>query len=160
MAPSCGMGKYAPILLAVGLHGCSSDSDRIEPDQLETMFRAAMAQAKPSPPPQAACFGIEGSAERALRDPPNHLWDELGQELGIPAYPASRCAVETYPYVVTTGDRAVLYTVRVGEQDRNGEILFWASATYGNLGASGQQFRLVHKDGKWTAEPTNVRFFS
>ncbi len=127
-------------------------------DQLEAMFRAAIAQAKPSPPQKAICFGID-ERDRTLSDPPEALRQVLAQGLGLPGFPASQCGFDIYPYVAASRDQAMLYTIRVMEKDDAG-IRFMAVATYGNLGANGEEFRLVRRAGRWVSEPTGLRVVS
>jgi hypothetical protein len=127
-------------------------------DQLDAMFRAAIAKAKPFPPQKAICFGID-EQDRTLSDPPEALRHQLARELGLPGFPASQCSFGLYPYVTASRDQAMLYTVRVIEKNGAG-IRFMAIATYGNLGASGEEFRLVRRAGRWVAEPTGLRAVS
>jgi hypothetical protein len=127
-------------------------------DQLEAMFRAAMAQAAPFPPQKAVCFGIDED-DRTLVDPPEVLRQRLSRELGLPGFPASQCAFDIYPYVTRSRDQAMLYTVRVLETDDDG-IRFMAVATYGNLGANGREFHLVRKGDRWVPEPTGLQVVS
>lgn len=131
---------------------------RLPMDQLEAMFRAALAQAKPFPPQKAVCFGID-EQDRTLSDPPEALRHLLARELGLPGFPASQCSFDIYPYVTASRDQAMLYTVRVMERNTAG-IRFMAVATYGNLGANGEEFRLVQRAGRWVFEPTGLRVVS
>ncbi len=131
---------------------------QVPADQIEAMFRAAVAQAKPFSPQKAVCFGIDAQ-ERTLRDPPEALRRLLSRELGLPGYPASQCSFDIYPFVTATREQAMLYTIRVIDAKGAG-ILFMAMATYGNLGAQGQEFRLVRRNGRWTPVPTGLRVMS
>ncbi|HEX8448210.1 MAG TPA: hypothetical protein VF652_01345 [Allosphingosinicella sp.] len=128
---------------------------RLPLDQLEAMFRAAIAQTRPFAPQKAVCFGID-EPDRTLGDPPEALRQKLARELGLPGFPASQCAFDIYPYVAASRDQAMLYTVRVMEKSGDG-VRFLAVATYGNLGASGEEFRLVRRSGGWVCEPTGLR---
>jgi hypothetical protein len=127
-------------------------------DQLEVMFRSAIAQAKPFPPQKAVCFGID-EQDRTPSDPPEALRHLLARELGLPGFPASQCSFDIYPYVTASRDQAMLYTVRVMERNEAG-IRFMAIASYGNLGANGAEFRLVQREGRWVPEPTGLRVVS
>jgi len=131
---------------------------RLPMDQLDAMFRAAIAQTKPFPPQKAVCFGID-EQDRTLSDPPEALRQLLARELGLPGFPASQCSFDIYPYVTASRDQAMLYTVRVLERSDAG-IRFMAIATYGNLGASGEEFRLVRREGRWVPESTGLRVMS
>jgi hypothetical protein len=127
-------------------------------DQLEAMFRAAIGQAKPFDPQKAICFGID-ERDRTLSDPPEALLQMLARELGLPGFPASECSFDIYPYVTASRDQAMLYTVRFMEKSDAG-LRFMAVATYGNLGANGEEFRLVRREGRWIPEPTGLRVVS
>jgi hypothetical protein len=142
----------------VGQAAAPAAGPRLPVDQLEAMFRAAMAQAKPFPPQKAVCFGIDGE-DREVTDPPEALRQALARELGLPGFPASQCSFDIYPYVTASRDQAMLYTVRVMETNSAG-LRFMAIATYGNLGANGEEFRLVRRAGRWVPEPTGLRVVS
>lgn len=131
---------------------------RLPIDQLEAMFRAAIAQAKPFPPQKAVCFGID-EQDGKLADPPEALRQALARELGLPGFRASECSFDIYPYVTASREQAMLYSVRVMEKNDAG-IRFMAVATYGNLGANGEEFRLVRRAGRWVPEPTGLRVVS
>jgi hypothetical protein len=122
------------------------------------MFRAAIAQTKPFPPQKAVCFGID-EEDRQLGDPPEALRTLLAGKIGLPGYPASQCAFDIVPYVAASRAQAMLYTIKIYESGPAG-IRFLALATYGNLGASGAEFRLVRRGSKWVSEPTGLRVVS
>jgi hypothetical protein len=154
-APGAPAGAPAP---GAGQAGATAAEPQLPVDQLEAMFRAAIAQAKPFPPQKAVCFGVDG-ADRKLTDPPEALRQALARELGLPGFPASECAFDIFPYVTASRDQAMLYTVRVMEKKPAG-LRFMAVATYGNLGANGAEFRLVRSAGRWVSEPTGLRVVS
>ena len=128
--------------------------------QIETMFTSAVAQARPSDGKTAVCAAMQGLEERAARDAPPAAISFLSTALGLPAVPASQCGFHTEPFVTATGARAMLYTVRVETRRPGGSLIFWAVATYGNLGSSGAQFRLVRRGGRWEAVRTGLSVMS
>lgn len=142
-----------------GIFGSCSPASVSEAEQLEVMFRAAIDQVAPAPPQKAICFGIESGTGR-LEDPPQHLLRRWPDVLGLPTYPASSCSFDIFPFVTATGEQAMLYTVKIERRESGGAALFWATATYGNLGAEGRQFKLKRKGGKWIVEPTGLRVMS
>ena len=54
----------------------------------------------------------------------------------------------------------MLYTVKIDNLTANGSVTFMATATCGNLGANGRQFRLVRSQGRWVARPTGLQVLS
>lgn len=138
----------------------ASDTSGLDGTQIDAMFAAAVAQTQPSEEKRAICVGMQGLADRAVADAPARVVRRLGEELQLPAVPASQCRDGLYPIVIATEANAILYTVKVESRDRSGVLTFWATAVFGNMGAQGMQFRLVRKAGRWVAEPTGLSVFS
>lgn len=151
-------------LLTLSLISCAvpraAEEGGIGTDQLEVMFRAAIAQAKPFPPQKALCFEVQSTARLNRTEMPKGLRDRLARELGLPAYPASECGSDIYPFVIASREQAMLYSVRVEEAEERDVVRFWAIATYGNVGANGREYRLVMSAGKWVATPTGLMVVS
>lgn len=138
----------------------SSDTSGLDDAQIDTMFAAAVAQARPGKEKRAVCVGMQSLADQAIADAPARVVRRLGEELRLPAVPASRCRDGVYPIVIATEANAILYTVKVESRDRHGVLTFWATAVFGNMGAKGTQFRLVRKAGRWVTEPTGLSVLS
>lgn len=136
------------------------DTRNLDDAQLDAMFDAAVAQARPGEEKRAACVGMQGLADRAVTDAPERTIRRLAELLRLPAVPASQCRADTYPFVIATEAEAILYTVKVESSDRRGVLTFWAIATYGNLGANGAKLRLVREGGRWVSKPTGVTVIS
>lgn len=138
----------------------ASDTSGLDDTQIDAMFIAAVAQAQPGEEKRAICVGLQGLTDRAVADAPARVVRRLGEELRLPAVPASQCRNGAYPVVIATEANAILYTVKVESRDRHGVLTFWATAVFGNMGAQGTQFRLVRKAGHWMAEPTGLSVLS
>lgn len=124
------------------------------------MFDAAVAQARPTEDKRAVCVGMQGLADKAVKDAPARVVERLGRMLRLPAVPASQCGFDVFPFVVATKANAILYTVKVQARDARGILTFWATATYGNLGANGAEFRLARDNGHWKPESTGLSVVS
>lgn len=136
------------------------DIGDLEDAQIDAMFDAAVSQARPGEEKRAICVGIQGLADRAVKDAPTRVIRRLGETLQLPAVPTSECKFDAFPYVAATKANAILYTVKVEARDRHGILTFWATATYGNLGANGAKLRLVRANGRWTAVATGASIVS
>lgn len=88
------------------------------------------------------------------RNPPAHALDALSRLTDLPVLPASQCAADVFPFVIATGARAMLYSVRVEAIARDGRVTFWASAVCGNQCAYSKEYVLQRENGLWVAEPT------
>lgn len=138
----------------------SLDIVGLEEAQIDAMFDTAVAQAPPMEDKRAICVGMQGTADRNVKDAPARVVRRLGRTLRLPAVPASQCKFDIFPFVAATGANAMLYTVRVSARDARGILTFWALASYGNLGANGAEFRLVRLNGRWNAESTGTMVVS
>lgn len=87
--------------------GRPADSDGMDGAQIDAMFEAAMAQAKPWAEKRAICVGMQGLADPTLANAPESTVGRLGGVFGLPAVPASHCSADIYPYVTDTGAEAV-----------------------------------------------------
>lgn len=145
--------------VAIGLPG-EPDTRDLEDAQLNAMFDAAVAQARPSEEKRAVCVGMQGLADTAVIDAPPRIVQHVGEAVRLPAVPASQCRADVHPFVIATEANAILYTVKVETRDARGVLTFWAVATYGNLGANGAKFRLVRANGRWTPKATGVSVIS
>ncbi|MCE3544150.1 hypothetical protein LXJ56_28645, partial [Escherichia coli] len=121
--------------------------------QLDAMFDAAVAQARPGEEKRAVCVGMQGLTDSAVTDAPPRIVQRVGETVRLPAVPASQCQADVHPFVIATKANAILYTVRVESRDARGVLTFWAVATYGNLGANGAKLRLVREGGRWVPKP-------
>ena len=139
--------------------GCP-DTVGLEESQINAMLDTAVAQAPPMEDKRAVCVGMQGLADKSVKDTPARVVARLGNMLRLPAVPASQCKFDVFPFVAASGANAMLYTVRVSARDAGGILTFWAIATYGNLGANGAEFRLVRLNGRWNAESTGMAFVS
>lgn len=137
-----------------------SDTKGLDDEQIDAMFAAAVAQARPGKEKRAICVGMQGLADKVVADAPSRVVQRLSEELRLPAVPASRCRDGLYPTVIATEANAILYTVKVESRDRRGVLTFWANAVFGNMGAQGTQFRLVRKAGRWMTESTGLSVLS
>ncbi len=131
----------------------------LEDAQINAMFDAAVAQASPTDK-HAICAGMQGLGDKAVKDAPARVMERLGKLLRLPAVPASQCKFDLGPFVVATQANAILYTVKVETRNESGDLIFWATATYGNLGANGAKFRLVRENGRWIAKATGASVIS
>lgn len=122
-------------------------------EQLVLAFALAIEQAAPAAD-SAVCLSLRPSNDAADLNPPLTLREQVGARLGQTAYPASECGFDTTPFLIASGKRAILYTVRVRSRQTDGSATILASAVYGNLGAQSRGYRLVRKAGAWSAEPT------
>lgn len=144
---------------AIAVSGVS-DTSGLQDAQMDAMFDAAVAQARPGKEKRAICAGMQGLADGAVKDAPERTIRRLAELLRLPAFPASQCRAGVYPFVTATKAEAILYTVKIESRDARGVLTFWAVATYGNLGANGMQFRLVCEYGGWTPKPTGKSIVS
>lgn len=126
----------------------------LSPEQLDLAFKLAVEQAAPATKKVAVCLSLRPSDAAAEVNPPLALRQRVGARLGRIVTPASECAFDTTPFVIASGERAILYTVRVRDRRLDGFATILASAVYGNLGAQSRGYRLIRKGGLWTAEPT------
>lgn len=108
------------------------DTSGLDVAQVDAMFDAAVAQARPQADKRAICVGMQGLADKVVKDAPARVTRRLGEALGLPAVPASQCRADVFPFVAATGANAMLYTVKVEARDAQGFLTFWAVATYGN----------------------------
>ena len=136
------------------------DTKGLEMAQMDAMFEAAMAQARPGAEKRAVCVGMQGLSDRAVTDAPKNMIRRLAEALRSPVLPASQCSADVYPFVTTTKAEAILYTVKIESRDREGILTFWATAAFGNLGAHGAQFRLIRENGRWIPKPTGLSIVS
>ncbi len=136
------------------------DTSGLDDAQIDAMFDAAVALARPGESKRAICVGMQGLADGAVKDAPEATIRRLAELLRLPAFPAAQCRADVYPFVTATKAEAILYTVKVESRDRRGVLTFWATAVFGNLGAYGMQFRLVRKGGRWVPEPTGMSVVS
>jgi hypothetical protein len=127
--------------------------------QLDTMFDAAVDQA-PTGSKAAICGAMQGLEDRTALDAPAPTIARLSAMLRLPAVPASQCGFDEAPFVMATGAKAMLYTVRIEARDPRGVLTFWAVATYGNLGANGTQYRLIRKGDRWVPVRTGMMVVS
>jgi len=132
------------------------DTNGLDDAQIDAMFDAAVARARPGESKRAICVGMRGLADGAVKDAPEATIRRLAELLRLPTFPASQCRADVYPFVTATKAEAILYTVKVESRDRRGVLTFWATAVFGNLGAYGMQFRLVREGGRWVPEPTGM----
>ena len=123
-------------------------------EQIDVMFTAAFEQAKPFPEHTAVCLAMATGGGGWRRDPPAAALRSLATLTPLTILPASRCAFDTYPYVIKGGERAILYTVIVEPIEGRRSITFCAHATYGNLGANGAKFVLRRSARGWYADFT------
>ena len=128
--------------------------------QLKVMFASAIEQARPYGGKSAVCYGIRDVDTGETRAAPATIGAYLERELKLPAFPASQCAFETFPFVIATREEAMLYTIRIDRVARDGVVTFWAAASYGNLGANAQEFRLERRGSGYVAVPTGVGVIS
>lgn len=144
--------------------GCSAAAPTapraISTEQLAVMFEMAVAQQRPFNEQKAMCIGLQSIADRQMRDAPASMVRRVAASLRMPAYPASSCGLDIVPFVKATGAKAMLYTVKIDNLTANGSVTFMATATCGNLGANGRQFRLVRSQGRWVARPTGLQVLS
>jgi hypothetical protein len=136
------------------------DTNGLDDAQIDAMFDAAVARARPGESKRAICVGMQGLADGAVKDAPEATIRRLAELLRLPTFPASQCRADVYPFVTATKAEAILYTVKVESRDRRGVLTFWATAVFGNLGAYGMQFRLVREGGRWVPEPTGMSVVS
>lgn len=159
-------GRVTAWLAALFLAGCAQPEEPaastagLSQSQIDAMFAAAVAQAAPFEEHRAVCVAVSAGAGGVQTDPPAHVLRSVGALTRLPVVEASRCAFDVSPYVAASGARAMLYTVKLDRASRNGRVLFWAHATYGNLGANGAQFVLRRRSGNWQAHPTGVSVIS
>jgi hypothetical protein len=154
-APGPNFGNGNTIALPGG-----PDTSGLEDAQIDAMFDVAVAQAQPMEDKRAICVGMQGLADKAVKNAPVRVVERLGRMLRLPAVPALQCRFDVFPFVVATNANAILYTVKVESYDARGILTFWATATYGNLGANGAEFRLVRDNGRWKPEATGVSVVS
>lgn len=145
--------------VAIGLPG-EPDTGGLDDAQLNAMFDAAVAQARPGEEKRAVCVGMQGLADSAVMDAPPRIVRYVGEAVQLPAVPASQCRADVHPFVIASKANAILYTVKVESRDARGVVTFWAVATYGNLGANGAKFRLIRANGRWTPKATGVSVVS
>ncbi|NJC35463.1 hypothetical protein GGR88_002992 [Sphingomonas jejuensis] len=136
------------------------DTRGLDDAQLNAMFDAAVAQARPGEEKRAVCVGMQGLADSAVMDAPPRIVRYVGEAVQLPAVPASQCRADVHPFVIATKANAILYTVKVESRDARGVLTFWAVATYGNLGANGAEFRLIRANGRWIPKATGVSVVS
>ena len=145
--------------VAIGLPG-EPDTHGLADAQLNAMFDAAVAQARPMEDKRAVCVGMQGLADSAVMDAPPRIVRYVGEAVRLPAVPASQCRADVHPFVIATKANAILYTVKVESRDARDVLTFWAVATYGNLGANGAKFRLIRANGRWIPKATGVSVVS
>ena len=152
-SPPSAPGPDYPRSVAIALPG-EPDTRGLDDAQLDAMFEAAIAQARPGEEKRAVCVGMQGLSDAAVTDAPSRIVRRVGEVVRLPAFPASQGRADVHPFVIATEANAILYTVKAESRDARGVLTFWAVATYGNLGANGMQFRLARKQGRWTSKPT------
>ena len=144
-------GPSAPIV---------ADISGLTSAQIDTMFDAAVKQARPSQIKAAVCVGMQGLGDRVTVNAPAPTIARLSAKLRLPAFPASQCSFGVEPIVIKNGAKAILYTVRVEARDADGILTFWGGAAYGNLGANGTQYRLRPRGEDWEPVPTGTIYVS
>lgn len=132
----------------------TADVGELDEAQIDAMFDEAVARARPGETKRAICVGLQGIADRAVKDAPERSIRRLAVLLRLPAFPASQCSADITPRVTANNAEAILYTVKVESRDRKGILTFWATAVFGNVGAYGMEFRLVREGERWKSEPT------
>lgn len=137
-----------------------ADVTGLTPEQIDVMFAAALEQARPLAGQTAVCLAMSTDGGGWRRDPPASTLRTFATRTSLPVLPASRCAFEVFPYVIASGERAMLYTVEAEPKDGERSISFWAHAIYGNLGANGAKFILRRRGSNWYADPTGERAIS
>lgn len=140
---------------AIAIPG-TADTQGLSEAQIDAMFDAAVARKQPGESNRAICVGMQGLADGAVMDAPEKTIRRLSELLRLPAFPASRCGADIYPFVAAMEAKAIVYTVKVESRDSREVFTFWATAGSGNLAAGGMQFRLVRQCGRWMPEPTGV----
>jgi hypothetical protein len=137
----------------------AANTNGLSDAQIDTMFDAAVDQAATGNK-AAICVAMQGLEDRAALDAPAPTIVRLSAVLRLPAVPASQCGFDEAPFVIATGAKAMLYTVRIEARDPRGVLTFWAVATYGNLGANGTQYRLIRKGDRWVPVRTGLTVVS
>lgn len=141
-----------------------ADTSGFDQAQIDAMFDAAVEQKRPFPEHTAICVGLRGRQNRQMHDAPAPVIQRLANQLGLPAFPASQCAMDGFkdglPAVAATGEKVMYYSVVIEPATAKNEIIFWAHATFGNLGSEGAKFSLRRRSGQWVPVFMNVRVLS
>lgn len=127
---------------------------------LDAMFAAAFAQEPPLRDREAVCLSARLAPGEELSDPPASALRAISRLTDLPVLPGSRCGLDVYPFVIASGAKAMIYTVEVEAISATGEMTFCGHATFGNMGAKGQQFVLRKLGEEWVARPTGVSVIS
>jgi hypothetical protein len=86
------------------------DTSGLDDAQIDAMFDAAVALARPGESKRAICVGMQGLADGAVKDAPEATIRRLAELLRLPAFPAAQCRADVYPFVTATKAEAILYT--------------------------------------------------
>ncbi|PZT90668.1 MAG: hypothetical protein DI637_03195 [Citromicrobium sp.] len=138
-----------------------AEGERVPTDAaLDAMLAAALMQEPPLDDREAVCLSASLAPGEKLNDPPASALRAFARLTDLPILPGSQCGFDVYPFVIASGAKAMIYTVEVEAVSATGEMTFWGHATFGNLGAKGQQFVLRKVGEKWVARPTGVSVIS
>lgn len=129
-------------------------------DALMAAFRLAVEQAAPFAGQKAVCFSIRNQ-QGAAYDVDPAIRRDIAAPLKLPDVAGSKCAFDLYPYVLDSGEQAMLYTVTIVDRGNpRGPILIRATAAYGNLGALTTEYQLSYRNGTWVAKSTGLMVVS
>ncbi len=84
---------------AIALAGIA-DTSGLDDAQIDAMFDAALAQARPGEDKRAVCVAMQDLGDRAVKDAPERVIARLAGILHLPAVPASHCRFDEFPFVI------------------------------------------------------------
>lgn len=132
-----------------------ADVHGLTPSQIDAMFEAAFAQEHPFEDHRAVCLTmVRAESGGWPRNPPARALANFATLTNLPVLPGSQCSFEVFPKVIQSGDKAMLYSIRIEAIAQDGTATFTGSAIFGNLGSKGTEYLLKRRGERWYAEPT------